>query len=84
MGWTLLYYMLEAFKWLILIRAVLSWFVSPYSRHPLVVLLRRVTDPVLRPVAQALPDLGGLDISPIVVFLLIQLLQSLVWRASFL
>jgi len=37
--------------------------------------LRRLTDPVLRPIRKYLPDLGGIDISPIIVFLLLDFLQ---------
>ncbi len=83
MGWLLLYYTLEILKWLVIIRAVMSWFVAPHSRHPLVELLRRITDPILRPISAVLPDLGGIDISPIVAFILIIFLQSLIVRAAF-
>lgn len=77
-GWLLLYYTLEILKWLVIIRAVMSWFVSPHSPHPLVELLRRITDPILQPIAAILPDLGGIDLSPIVAFILIVFLQSLI------
>jgi YggT family protein len=82
MGWMLLYYTLELFKWLIVIRAVLSWFVSPYSAHPAVVLLRRLTDPILRPLSNLLPNLGGVDFSAIVAFVAILLLQSVIVRVA--
>jgi YggT family protein len=38
--------------------------------------LRRITEPLLAPIRRLLPDLGGLDISPIIVFLAIQFLRS--------
>ena len=41
MVWVFLYYLLEALKWLIIIRALLSWFVPPHSGNPVVRLLRR-------------------------------------------
>lgn len=81
-GWILLYYTLEIFKWLVIIRAVMSWFVSPHSRHPLAELLRRITDPILQPISAILPNLGGIDLSPIVAFVLIILLQSLIMGAA--
>lgn len=78
MGWMLLYYTLEVFKWLVLARAVMSWFVSPYSRNPLAEGLRKVTDPVLQPISAMVPNAGGFDISPIIAFFAIMLLQRLV------
>jgi YggT family protein len=82
MGWLFLYYTLEVFKWLIIVRAVMSWVVSPYSRHPLVELVRRVTDPVLRPLSQMVPVAGGFDLSPLIAFFAIILLQQLILRAG--
>lgn len=76
----LLYYALEVLKWLVLIRVLLSWFVSPYSDNPLVEMLRRVTDPILRPLQQVIPPMGGLDISPLVAFFAIQLTQTMLVR----
>ena len=73
----LLYYALEVLKWLVLIRVLLSWFVSPYSDNPLVEMLRRVTDPILRPLQQVIPPM---DISPLVAFFAIQLTQTMLVR----
>jgi YggT family protein len=78
MGWLLLYYLLEITKWLVVARAISSWFVDPRSRHPAIELLRRVTDPVIRPIASVLPNMGGIDLSPLVAFFAIHLLQSLI------
>jgi YggT family protein len=78
MAWMYLYYLLELFKWLIIIRAIVSWFVAPYSENPLVQLLRRVTDPILQPIASVIPSAGGFDISPLVAYFVIYLLQQLV------
>jgi len=79
----LIFYTLELFKWLIVARAVASWFVAPHSRHPAIELLRRITDPVLRPIAAALPPMGGVDLSPVVAFLVIAVLQRLVVSMAF-
>lgn len=76
----LLYYALAALKWLIIIRAVMSWFVSPYSDNAFVDAVRRITDPILRPISERMPLAGGIDISPIVAFLAITLLQILIVR----
>jgi YggT family protein len=58
-----------------IIRAVISW-VSPDPYNPIVRFLYRVTEPVLRPIRYRLPDLGGLDISPMVVILVLWFAQS--------
>lgn len=82
MGWTLLYYSLEIMKWLIIARAVVSWFASG-STNPVVDLLQRATDPILRPIQRILPDFSGIDLSPLVAYLGLRILQELVIRASF-
>lgn len=65
----------------ILIRVVLSW-VNPYgmSRHPVGDLLYSLTEPMLAPARRLIPSLGGLDISPIAVFVLLQLTLILIVR----
>lgn len=82
MAWIVLYYTLEVFKWLIIARALMSWFVSPYSDNPIARILRKVTDPILRPVSQMVPVMGGVDLSPIVAFFAIVLLQQVVVRLA--
>ncbi len=77
----LLYYALGALKWLIIIRAVMSWFVSPYSDHPVANAIRRITDPILRPISERMPLAGGIDLSPIIAFFAITLTQILLVRA---
>jgi YggT family protein len=67
----------RVFSLLIIVRAVLSW-VSPDPRNPLVGLVYRVTEPVLGPVRNLLPVAGGMDFSPIVVLIGIQLLERVV------
>jgi YggT family protein len=43
--------------------------------------LYNVTEPALRPIRRILPDLGGIDISPIVVLLIIFFIRSLMWNS---
>ena len=52
----------------IFIRALLSW-VSTGSQHPISQLLESLTDPILQPVRRVLPTAGGIDLSPLVVFI---------------
>ncbi len=76
----LLYYALELLKWLIIVRALMSWFTSPATDNPFVRGIRKITDPILRPVSEMLPVMGGVDLSPIVAFFAIVLLQQVLLR----
>jgi len=53
---------------------ILSW-VAAGSRHPAIYLLYQLTEPVMAPFRKALPPMGGLDFSPILVFILINIIQ---------
>lgn len=53
---------------------ILSW-IAPGSSNPAVYLLHQITEPVMAPVRKILPAMGGLDFSPIVVFILINVIQ---------
>jgi YggT family protein len=67
---------LQAYFWIIIARAVLSW-VNPDPFNPVVRFLYRVTEPVLRPIRRRLPTMQmGLDLSPMIVLLAIYFLQS--------
>jgi YggT family protein len=72
----LLHLLLQAYFWIIIARAVLSW-VSPDPFNPIVRFLYRITEPVLRPIRHRLPTLSiGIDLSPMVVILAIFFLDS--------
>jgi len=58
----------------ILAMIILSW-VAAGSRHPAIFLLYQITEPVMAPFRKALPSMGGLDFSPILVFILINVIQ---------
>jgi YggT family protein len=53
---------------------ILSW-VAPGSNNPAIYLLHQITEPVMIPVRKLLPSMGGLDFSPILVFILINVIQ---------
>jgi YggT family protein len=78
----ILYYLLEALKWLIIIRALMSWFVAPGSDNGFSRIIRRLTDPILRPLSEMLPPMGGLDVSPLLAFFAIYLFQQLLMRMA--
>ena len=58
----------------ILAMIILSW-VAPGSRNPVVYLLHQLTEPVMAPFRRFLPAMGGLDLSPIFVFIGINIVQ---------
>jgi YggT family protein len=69
--------------YLLIGQAVLSWLVAfgIVNRHNRVVamvgdFLWRITEPLLRPIRRILPDLGGIDISPVILILLLAFLDS--------
>jgi len=67
---------LNAYLIIVIARAVLSW-VNPDPNNPIVRLIHRVTEPVLRPIRDRLPTVAmGLDLSPMVVLLAIYFLKS--------
>ena len=66
---------LKILFWSMIISVILSW-VAPGSHNPGAELVAQITEPVLAPFRRIIPNLGGLDISPIFAFIVIQLLQS--------
>lgn len=58
----------------LLIVIIVSW-VAPQSQHPALALLNQLIAPVMEPFRQVIPPLGGLDLSPIFMFLVIKMLQ---------
>lgn len=81
----IVYILLQAATWIIIIQAVLSWLVafniinlsSDFVRTVLMA-LDRITEPLYRPIRRIMPDLGALDLSPMVVLLIIMILQQAV------
>lgn len=70
-----LYFLLEAYMWIVVARAVISW-VNPDPYNPIVRFLYSATEPVLYRLRRALPlYAGGIDFSPILVFVAIIFLQ---------
>ena len=76
---TVVSYLLTIYMWIIIIRALISW-VTPDPYNPIVRFLYQVTEPVLYPLRRRLPFMGGIDISPIIVLLVILFLQVFLGR----
>ena len=79
------YYALDMYKWVIIIAAISSWFVAfnvvnMRNRFVSVIIdtLNRLTEPALRPLRRVIPPLGGIDITPIILLLIIIFLQTLI------
>jgi YggT family protein len=78
---------IDLYIWLLIASAVLSWLVAfnvVNTRNPLVAnigeFLYRITEPALRPIRNMLPNLGGIDVSPVIlIILLLFLKQLIVW-----
>jgi YggT family protein len=73
----ILHILLMIYVWVVILRAVLSW-VNISSLYQLRVILYYLTEPVLRPFRKIIPPyrLGGIDISPIIVILVILFVDS--------
>ena len=72
---------LTLYMWIIIARAVISW-VNPDPYNPIVRFLTSVTEPVLYQIRRRIPiNLGGLDLSPILVILAIIFIQSFLVRS---
>ena len=69
--------LLDILFYAILAGIIISW-VAPKSYHPGVLLVQQITEPFMAPVRRLLPTPGGLDFSPIVVFILIKLMEMMV------
>ena len=71
----LLNFVLSAYIWVIIGRAVISWVnADPYN--PIVRFLIQITEPVLSRIRKVLPPMGGLDLSPMLLILAVIFIQS--------
>jgi YggT family protein len=76
---------LTIYMWIVVVRAIISW-VNPDPYNPIVVFLRRSTDPVLNPIRRRLPlalSRTGIDFSPLILLLGIIFLQKFLVKSLF-
>lgn len=65
----------------LIVTIIVSW-VAPYSSHPALTLLNQLMEPIRAPFARLIPPMGGLDLSPIFIFLAVQIVWILIdWAA---
>jgi YggT family protein len=76
---------LDIYFWILIAAAILSWLVAfnvVNTRNQVVAMiadfLYRITEPALRPIRNSMPNLGGIDISPIILILIIFLIQRVI------
>ena len=76
-------WLLDIYMWIIIVAALISW-VNPNPYNPIVQFLRRITEPVLRPVRRLLARYQtGMDFSPVVVILIILFVQRVILPSLF-
>lgn len=66
---------LNIYFWAVIGSVIISW-VAPGSFHPAPQLIGQITEPLFKLAQKVIPPLGGLDLSPILIFLTIQIIQS--------
>jgi YggT family protein len=76
---------LDLVKWVFLIMIIMSWLISfnvINTRNGFVAslwqIINAITEPILRPIRRVIPPMSGLDLSPIIVFVIIFFLQSFI------
>lgn len=76
--------LLNILTWVIIIQVILSWLLafnvlntSSNGVRTIAVAIDRLTAPLYRPVRRMLPDFGGIDFSPLVILILIQVIEKL-------
>jgi YggT family protein len=78
--------LITLYIWILIASAVLSWLIAfnvVNTHNPIVAgiaeFLYRVTEPALRPIRAMLPNLGGIDVSPVILILLLLFLQRFIF-----
>jgi YggT family protein len=83
----LITWLIHFYIFVIILHIAISWLVifkvldieNPQARN-LVALLQKATDPVMKPVQKYIPPIAGIDLTPVVVIIGLQILSSLVWQ----
>lgn len=76
--------LLNVLFWIIIVQVIMSWLfafnvlnTSSSGVRTFAVALDRITAPLYRPIRRILPDFGGLDFSPLIILILIQVIEKL-------
>lgn len=73
--------LLDLYSLAVFAAVIVSWIQLP-PHHPIVSILRTVTEPLLAPIRRVLPDMGGLDLSPLVLLFGIRLVRGMLLSAA--
>lgn len=81
---------IQLYTWIVIVAAIMSWLVAfgvvnTYNRAVYAIndFLYRITEPALRPIRRILPNLGGIDLSPIVLIFALWLIGDFLVRIQF-
>ncbi len=74
---------LQIYTFILLARILMTWIPNLDHHHPLVQFLYQVTEPILEPARKLIPPIGMIDISPIVVFIVLGILQDALLRMAY-
>ncbi|MGP4842860.1 YggT family protein [Marinobacter sp. 1Y8] len=78
---TVLGLIIKIYFWSVLAVVLISW-IAPSSTHPAIQLVSQLTEPVMRPIRNAMPPIGGLDLSPMVVIFILYMLTAVVGQMA--
>ena len=70
---------IQIYNFLLIIRILLTWFPNLDSTNPIISNLYAITDPYLNIFRGVIPPIGGIDLSPILAFISLNLIQSLIF-----
>lgn len=73
----IVFWALQIYQLILLARVLMTWIPNLDHSNPIARFLYQATEPVLAPIRSALPPMGGIDLSPLVVFLGISVLMRL-------
>lgn len=73
-------YLVAIYRWILFARIIFGWvtmaWTPPPSLTPVIRVLYDITEPVMAPFRRLIPPIGGMDLSPILIFILLSLVQS--------
>jgi YggT family protein len=73
---TSFFYFLRVLSFIVLVDVILSYFMNPFN--PVRAFLDKLVEPLLGPIRKIVPPIGGLDFSPLVLIIVLQILESLI------
>jgi YggT family protein len=73
---SLLVTLIDLYSFVIIVAVILSW-IRLDPRHPVAEIVHTLTEPVLGPIRRALPPIGGLDLSPMLLLIALQVVKGL-------